>query len=293
MKRGWKIAFTVLLYAVLTVAGASYFYFAGKLYGRGRKSEVCKAVKVTLLDSSLNKFVSKQEVVQIIERFQGPIMDKHIDSLNLKSLEELLNHRSVVKESQIFVTRDGQMNIQIRQRRPIIRVEGSNGGFYIDGECYIFPLIERYSSYVPVVSGNIPQGLLEGSQAADSLAWVEKIVELGRFLESNPFWNAQIEQIYFNDKQEIELATRAGNERVIFGELKDIPQKFNKLYSYYKYVTPKVGWEKYSTINLKYKNQIVCTLNKKDATQEDKDKAPAKQSSADNKSNNKNRKNNR
>jgi cell division protein FtsQ len=45
----------------------------------------------------------------------------------------------------------------------------------------------------------------------------------------------------------------------VFGTGDDIEIKFEKLMLFYKEGLSRVGWDKYSTINLKYKNQIVCT----------------------------------
>ncbi len=252
MNRVWKNTLVTALYVVLAAVAVTYFYFASQLREKGKSGEVCKAIKVTLLDSSLNKFVTKEEIIQIIERFNGAVIGKNIDSIPMLQIENMLNHRSVVKESQIHITHDGLMEVSIRQRRPVIRIETAEGGFYVDETSYVFPLIPNYTSYVPVITGNIPV-------SKDSLNWINQMLSLGLFLEQNPFWNAQVEQIYFNPEGEVELCTRVGKERIILGDLSNLSEKFSKLYSYYKGVIPKVGWDKYETVNLKYKGQIVCT----------------------------------
>jgi cell division protein FtsQ len=46
----------------------------------------------------------------------------------------------------------------------------------------------------------------------------------------------------------------------VFGEAKDFEEKFEKLKTFYTEGLNKTdGWNKYSTINIKYKNQVVCT----------------------------------
>ena len=76
MNRVWKNTLVTALYVVLAAVAIAYFYFASQLRGKGKSGEVCKAIKVTLLDSSLNKFVTKEEIVQIIERFNGEVIGK-------------------------------------------------------------------------------------------------------------------------------------------------------------------------------------------------------------------------
>jgi len=259
MSKTWKYILGGFLYAVLAVAAGAYFWFASGLYRKSQPSQICKSVKVTLLDSSLNKFISKDEVVGIIDRFLGPSIGKNIDSVKLSQIEALLNHRSVVKESQAFITRDGQMNIEIRQRKPVVRIEAPNGGFYIDETAYIFPLIPEHPSYVPVITGNIPENFLTDENAKDSTALIDKMLEMGLFLERNPFWNSFVEEVFINDEGDAEIIARAGDHRIIFGDLENIPEKFDKLNSFYQYIIPKVGWDKYSCVNLKYRGQLVCT----------------------------------
>lgn len=79
------------------------------------------------------------------------------------------------------------------------------------------------------------------------------------FLQKDRFWNDQIVQIYVNADHDVELVPLVGNQRILLGSLDDYPEKLEKLRLFYDQAIPKVGWEKYSMINLKYKNQIVCT----------------------------------
>ena len=79
-------------------------------------------------------------------------------------------------------------------------------------------------------------------------------------MDSNEFWKAQIEQIYVGE--EIELVPLAGSHIIVLGNFQDIDEKMNKLLVFYTHGLNKVGWNIYETINLKYKNQIVCTKAK-------------------------------
>jgi hypothetical protein len=180
-------------------------------------------------------------------------------------VEELLNKRSAIKNSQVSITRDGIMNINITQRKPILRIQTENGGFYVDEEKYIFPLVSSFTSYVPIVSGKIPFTLNSdhrGLAIEDYNDWMGKILNLGYYINYHPFWNAQIEQIYVGENGDIYLSPRVGNHKIVIGDLDNIEAKFKKLYAFYKTIIPVEGWDKYSSVNVKYNNQIVCQLNK-------------------------------
>lgn len=257
------IYFTVAL--VLGAMGA-YFFFAQQLYSTNMPAKMCKSVNVTLLDSLQNRFVTKNEVVEIIDGFMGKSEGKSVGDIDLHLIEKLLNQRSAIKVSQASITRAGELRIDITQRKPVLRIQTENGGFYVDETQYIFPLVPTFTSYVPVVSGNIPFTIgaeHRGKATDDDGNWMDKIMQLGNYMSNDPFWNAQIEQIYVDVNGDIILSPRVGDHKIIFGDLKDIDVKFNKLYTFYKNVVPAEGWNKYSTVNLKYRDQIVCKLKKK------------------------------
>ena len=170
---------------ILTAMVAAYFYFASSLYAKKSMESVCTGVEVEILDSASNKFVSKEEVIGIIDGFNGKSIGSKCRDINLDNIELLLNRRSAIKESQASLTRDGIMRIEITQRRPILRIETSGGGFYIDEFEYIFPLVESFTSYVPIVTGHIPLELdseYRGEAGQEEMPWITKMSEFGKFL---------------------------------------------------------------------------------------------------------------
>ena len=259
----------ILLYigVTVTLAGlAGYFYFATTLYNEKDPMQTCRKIDVVLLDSLENKFVTEQEVIGIVTDYTGGVIGRKRDSINISTLEKLLDQRSAVKKSQVSITRDGKLNIEITQRRPVLRIQSQNGGFYVDETKYIFPLVETFTSYVPIVSGNIPLDLdasHRGTVNDNSKSWLDGIMELGSYIDNHPFWSAQIEQIYINQNNDIQLATRVGDIEIILGDYKDYKEKLDKLYTFYKNIVPVEGWDKYSSVNLKYKGQIICKLKKR------------------------------
>jgi cell division protein FtsQ len=252
-------------YTLLLALVGGYFYFANILYRRGAEKLLCKNISITILDSSQNRFVSKNEIKEIISTFSGSPIGQKIGKLNLYSMENLLNRRSAIKCTQVSIAIDGRLNIDITQRKPVVRIETSNGGFYVDDTEFLFPLEYRFSSYVPIVSGYIPFAIEQGHRgklAKNAGLWIHRITKIGKYLDNNEFWNNQIEQIYVSEEGEIALYPRQGPEKIIFGDMYNIEIKFKELYAFYKDIVPVYGWDRYNTINLKFKNQIVCTKNK-------------------------------
>ena len=175
----------LIYFAVAVVFGAigCYFFFADKLYREGMPAQLCKEVTVTLLDSASNRFVTKDEVIEIIDSFNGKSIGKPVDEINTHLMEKLLNQKNAIKESQVSITRSGSLNISITQRKPVLRIQSSTSGFYVDETQYIFPLVPTFTSYVPIVSGHIPFTLNDGHRGKaqeDDTNWLGKMMELPR-----------------------------------------------------------------------------------------------------------------
>ena len=81
---------------------------------------------------------------------------------------------------------------------------------------------------------------------------------LSDFIIKDKFLKKQIVQIDISDS-ELLMLTQIG-EQVEFGQIKEVGEKFEKLKLYYE--KGNYQNQEYKTLNLKYKNQIVCIKNK-------------------------------
>ncbi len=75
-----------------------------------------------------------------------------------------------------------------------------------------------------------------------------------------------MEQLFVSPKGDIEIVPRVGDHKIILGTADSLETKFRNLLVFYKKAIPKVGWDAYKTINLKYANQIIGERNIIDST---------------------------
>jgi len=78
------------------------------------------------------------------------------------------------------------------------------------------------------------------------------------YINKSEFWKAQIEQVYVNSDREFELVPKVGNHTILFGDTTQTEGKFKKLEVFYREGLNTDGWNDYKTINVKFKNQIIC-----------------------------------
>ena len=120
----------------------------------------------------------------------------------------------------------------------------------------LFPVSKNFSSRVLVATGNINFDLKKDIQHNEQYNELKKIALQ---IHQHDFWKAQIEQIFVEASGEFTLIPRVGGHQILFGNCIDMDVKFKKLFAFYKNGLNKVGWDKYKIINLKFKDQIVCT----------------------------------
>ncbi len=265
MHRIIKLILTHLFLTSLTIIAGAYFIFMYNYCRNIRKSEVIKRVEITISDSASMRFVDAASVRNLYDEEFGSPIGKNMHSLNIKETERYLASRSAIKDAQVCVTSDGTMKVVLSQRRPVLRIESEEGGFYVDETAFIFPLQSTFTKNVPVVSGYLPVTINNAHRGFiydDEEGWMKGLVSLATIIDKDPFWNALIEQVYVNEKGDIELYTQVGQTKFIIGDCHSIDSKLARLMTFYKKIAPKYGWDRYSAVDLKYNNQIVCVLNK-------------------------------
>ena len=166
----------------------------------------------------------------------------------------------------LYADMDGIVHVQIRQRVPILRVINmANVHFYIDGNGIKIPLSDNFTAKVLVANGFIDEDF---SGKVDTLnsKLAKDLYRTAQFIKADTLWDNQIEQLFVDLKGDIEMVPRVGDHKIILGNADSLQTKFRNLFVFYKKAMPKVGWDTYKSINLKYANQIVCGKNKFDTT---------------------------
>ena len=213
------------------------------------KSEklVISGTSVNVVDSVKRGFVRDADVERIIKKKYPEIVGASVSGVNKEILEDLIDKIPYVKKSEVYNSLSGKLIVEIKQRNPIVRILAENG-YYIDAEGKKMPLSTNFTSRVLVVSGAVNDQLIK-----------EELFELVKFIINDEFWKSQITQIYIDRNKEYILIPRVGAHKIELGSIENYERKFQKLSSLYTKGFSKKCWNTYTKINLKYKDQVVCT----------------------------------
>jgi len=255
MKKILKILIAIpLLYLILAP-----IYLAKSMNDR-----IVTGVDIILNDSSEYYFITKDYLYDFFLNNSGDVVGKPVKEISLKNIEKNIKTVRELKTVAAYITIDGKLKIWAEQRRPIMRVMPDEGGdYFIDDEGVVIRRRNSYNPRLHIVVGNIniSQAMLNGVSVLDTAiknTTLKDIYHLVNYIKKDNFWAAQIDQIYVDRGNGIELIPRVGNHVVRLGSIEDLEDKLINLEAFYKNVLPEVGWNKYSVINLEFKNQIVC-----------------------------------
>lgn len=258
-----------------------------------KQKQSCAGFEINVLDVEKARFITAADVQSLLSKL-GYSEEQQLKSIDIGQLEKVLINNSSIKQADVYTTIDGKVVITIKQRTPILRIFNSFGeSFYIDEQGSFMPLSNRFTARVMLAHGNIDlpfstvfrledlendlrrihrkrnSSAVENTDLFDRLkisetelpgaSQLRDLFRLAEFVNNSDFWRAQVSQVYIDENKDLIITPRVGNHEIVFGEVRNIKEKFNKLMLFYQKGLNRTGWNEYESINLKYKNQVVCT----------------------------------
>lgn len=229
------------------------------------KKNTVTCTNIKILIPGADNFIEREEVDAILKQSQGVLIGKKLEQINLEQIEQKLKANPYIAFATVYADMNGVIHINVKQRQPILRIiNSSDQDFYIDRNGLKMPISPNFTASVLVANGRIMESF---SGKVDTLITklAKDLYKTAFYIEQDTLWDAQIEQLVVNDKNDIELVPRVGNQRIILGSADSLEVKMRNLRAFYNKAMPKVGWDTYKTINIKYTNQVVCEKNKVDS----------------------------
>ncbi len=217
------------------------------------KDGVCKAVIVTIDDNEQYSFIKEKEVLQVLNNSGLNPVNKHIKNIKLDKIRGVIEKMPYTRRAECYLTKSGNLNIDITQRQPIFKVVNTES-YFVDSERVMVECPIVFDAYLPLVSGRVTRTFAQ-NELFDFVAYIEK----------DKFLSNLIQQIYIDQYQEVELISIIGNQKIRVGKLAktdnryDFEKRLNRLKTFYlSGALDRLGWDKYSTIDLRFDKQIVC-----------------------------------
>lgn len=246
-RREWHVSILVVLVFALAA-------FAD----RNARHHQCRDIVVKLDNFRENHFLDEADVLRMAESGPSRLRSARFDNMDFRAMERLLLQHRNLKEVQIYNDLKGNLVIRAALRRPMARLVQERGAdAYLSEEGLVMPISDRYSSRVLVLSGPRVAEIIR-RQTISGTDWGDELYKLLEFLRDDPFWSAQIAEVYLRDDGTVTLFPQIGNQTIALGKPENLEEKFFRLRVFYKQVLPRRGWNKYSHISVEYAGQVIA-----------------------------------
>ncbi|REC61080.1 cell division protein FtsQ [Chryseobacterium pennae] len=231
-----KIVITVIILGLL-------LSFSLKRFG-GQKITDNK-ISVKMNEKTPVYFVDEKDIREIVKK-ENP--SGKVGDLNIPALEKKINSLPAVDSANVYLNLNGKLNLDIKQRVPVFRLNKDGKDFYVDEKGIEFPISRTYSHPCMLVTGNVQPDEYE------------KLAELVGKIDHDDFSKKFFIGIS-KSKDSYNLLTSEGNYRVEIGDLENIDFKVKGFKTFVEKYLVYQDPQKYNMVSVKYQNQIVTTLN--------------------------------
>ncbi|SIS90913.1 cell division protein FtsQ [Chryseobacterium ureilyticum] len=231
-----KIVITVIILGLL-------LSFSLKRFSRQKITD--NNISVKMNEKTPVYFVDEKDIRNIVKK-ENP--SGNVGDLNIPALEKKINLLPAVDSANVYLNLNGKLNLDIKQRVPIFRLNKDGKDFYVDEKGVEFPISKTYSHPCMLVTGNVKPDEYE------------KLAELVGKIDKDDFSKKFFIGIS-KSKDSYNLLTSEGNYRVEIGDLDNIDFKVKGFKTFVEKYLVYQDPQKYSMVSVKYQNQIVTTLN--------------------------------
>ncbi len=217
----------------------------------------CERISVVAHTENESVTLSQKDVESMLAAAKIEVVGKAVKEVELGDITALLKSNPYVADVNFVHFAGKKLVIDYTLKEIVLHAFTPNGEHYfVDKGGTVVPYTPKMKDYLMVVNGNISNQYKTGKAAPkkvqDALALTKKINE-------NDFYQAQYRQIYFNNRNEMELTTAIGGQIILFGSLDNADEKLKNLKTVYENGLSHKGYNTYAQLDARFKNRIIAT----------------------------------
>jgi len=224
----------------------------------GNDGRVVNKVIIKIDNQLDNHFIDENDVLNMLTNGSTEAIEgAAYRDIKVRTLENRVKFSSYVKDAEIFRDLKGNVMVNVLLRRPVARIVQYDGpDAYIAEDGTILPVSDKFSSRVLLITGTDSKEIA-ASESVDNTDF-QMLFDLVNYINADKFWKAQIAQVDIQGNGEVKLLPQVTKQIIEFGDMHNIENKFKRLEIFYHDILPRKGWNSYSRVNVKYKDQIIC-----------------------------------
>lgn len=252
MPRYLKIIFSLLLIAYIVIALSVTASQPDTMLCRGFDIEVCG------IDGQPQYFVTTAELSRELDSLPEKAPGMLLANINTQIIRRHLLELDKIEDVEVVRMTDGIIHIKATPIIPVARVFDGEESYYINRSGKRVSADARYHKDVPIIEGHF--------EYADTGFTAASLLPLLTYIAEDSIWNAYISMIKVKSPTDIILVPVIREHVINIGTPDKLDDKFRRLKKFYTDVLPLQGWEKYDTLNLKWKGQLVASRRSKSSS---------------------------
>ena len=251
-----RVSAVKVLRFLLTVAGVAGCLVAVTAAARRQEKEKLRGVNLVITNAKQVQFISPESLRQMLfkRRHLNP-QELPMGAANINRFEKIARSNPWIEKAEVYIDNRKVLQVRATQRVPVVRIfETTGASYYLDTALQQLPLSLEYTHYAPVVTGVPP---LKADSTGKKMKG--RIVALIKTIDQDSFWKHGVEEIAMNGAGEFEIIPVLGTHRVLLGDTAQMARKLHNVFLFYKAVMNKVGWERYTLLDVRYAGQVVAS----------------------------------
>lgn len=217
-----------------------------------------KSVELLISYPSDDKIILESDIANDLTKHFGIFTKQKRKQVEIGAIRQYLENKNFVDNVSVSISITGVLKIFITQRMALVRIfDKNNKSYYLDKNGIVIKTEAGKSVDAIIASGNISDSV---SVKIDSIKTKQlfDIYNLALMIYSDSILKYQIDQIVRKDTSYI-LMPNIGDYEIILGDRKEWREELLRLHLLYTKAFVKEGWDKYSMVDLRFNNQVVCT----------------------------------
>lgn len=243
VKKILKITGIVLIVTALS----GYAVFAAIVTSSYHYEKMCDNVIVNIRDFDKYQFLNEATVYKALKTAGLNPVGKNVTHSMTDRIEKCVANINVVRTAICYTASNGDVVINITQRDPVYRVITPKKSYYVDIDRKTMPVARTFTTLLPLVTGYITEDMATGP-----------VYDFITDIYTRDFWKDHIGQVNFTADGDIELITKIGAAKIVINDLSTYKTKLKQAEKWYKQYPEQAWSNKYSVVDMRYKNIIYC-----------------------------------
>lgn len=252
-----KKILSIVAWGLTAAALIALFVFAREDY----LTSTIKDVKIDIERKNDSGFIKERLLLADINGLRG---HSDIGTVNMVTIQKHLEAIPWIESNSTYIDLEGVLCVNVKEYEPVLRIFGNDGrSVYLTESGISLPTNRLYTPHVLVASGSFNlRNDTTSFSLNDTLAEDQALIDalyVYKAIGRNPFMQSCIGQVYRNNHGSFDIVVKDIDAQVTIGDTCQIDDKLRRAEIFIKQKAGSAEIKGMKNINLKYKNQVVCT----------------------------------